>query len=374
MGLPIRLFALAAALCALPGLAWAEDCNQPAAEAVTQFPLPGRPFTALPTADGCTLFVSLTDPKASQIAVLSRRDGKVTQVALVPLMGQATGMALSPDGKRLAVADGRGVTLLDAGKLIQGAADAVVATGDDGADSEAVYVAFSPDGRLIAVSDERARRITLYDVSAVQPGQTLKSSARVSVANGPTGLAFSSDGQKLYAAVQIGNAIDTACPPENGQGGPHTQGVLTVIDVPRTKVLAEVPAGCNPVRVVLSDDGQQAYVSVRGSNALGVFDTAKLLSDRSHAMVSGFHVGQSPVGVAQARGRVFVTNSDRFGKNKTQTVGVIDPTGKALPLNIPAGGFPRELRVTADQKTLLVTNFGSGTLELVDLDRVLAAR
>jgi hypothetical protein len=191
------------------------------------------------------------------------------------------------------------------------------------------------------------------------------------VANGPTGLAFSPDGQRLYAAVQIGGAVDAPCPPEGGRGGTHAQGVLTVIDVQRTRVLAEVPAGCNPVRVVLSDDGQRAYVSARGSNALGAFDTARLLTDRAHAMLVGFQVGTAPVGVAVARGRVFVTNSDRFGGGQTQSVAVIDPMGAAAPLNIPAGGFPRELRVTADQKTLLITNFTSRTVELVDLDRAL---
>lgn len=38
--------------------------------------------------------------------------------------------------------------------------------------------------------------------------------------------------------------------------------------------------------------------------------------------------------------------------------------------NVPAGAFPRELRATADGQTLLVTNFLSRTLELVDLTRL----
>lgn len=36
----------------------------------------------------------------------------------------------------------------------------------------------------------------------------------------------------------------------------------------------------------------------------------------------------------------------------------------------PTGGFPRELRLTADGHTLLVTNFFSRTVELVDWNRV----
>ncbi|MCG6955955.1 MAG: hypothetical protein LJF04_08180 [Gemmatimonadetes bacterium] len=37
--------------------------------------------------------------------------------------------------------------------------------------------------------------------------------------------------------------------------------------------------------------------------------------------------------------------------------------------SIPAGAFPRELRLTADGRTLLVTNYASRTLEVVDLER-----
>jgi len=382
MRLPLRRFVLAAALCVLPALAHAQDCNQPAAETVTHVTLPGHPFGAVPTADGCTVFVSLTDAKASQIAVLARRGGKVTPLAVVPLDGQATALALSPDGKLLAAAVGDGVALLDADRMARGGGgNAIIATGEDGAGSGAVYVAFSPDGRLLAVSDERAKSISLYDVAAVQPGQPLKRLGKIPVQNGPTGLTFSPDGKRLYAAVQIANGVEAPCPDESKTvNRPHPEGVLTVIDAERARtdpgraVLAEVPAGCNPVRVVLSIDGSMAYVSSRGSDALGIFDTRRLQSDGKKALVTGFRVGKSPVGVALAHGRVFVTNSDRFGKAKTQTVAVIDPAGQAAPLNIPAGEFPRELRVTADRNTLLITNFNSGTLELVDLDRLLPLR
>jgi DNA-binding beta-propeller fold protein YncE len=43
---------------------------------------------------------------------------------------------------------------------------------------------------------------------------------------------------------------------------------------------------------------------------------------------------------------------------------------RAVLGTIPAGTFPRELRVTEDGRTLLVTNFNSSTLELVDLARL----
>jgi DNA-binding beta-propeller fold protein YncE len=41
---------------------------------------------------------------------------------------------------------------------------------------------------------------------------------------------------------------------------------------------------------------------------------------------------------------------------------------------IPAGGFPRELRLAPDGHTLLVTNFSSRTLEMIDMARASIAK
>ena len=38
--------------------------------------------------------------------------------------------------------------------------------------------------------------------------------------------------------------------------------------------------------------------------------------------------------------------------------------------SIPAGSFPREMRVTADGKTLILTNFGSRSIQMIDLARI----
>ena len=46
-------------------------------------------------------------------------------------------------------------------------------------------------------------------------------------------------------------------------------------------------------------------------------------------------------------------------------------SGEAAVLGtVPAGVFPRELRVTEDQKTLLLTNFGSKNLAMIDIARL----
>ena len=161
-----------------------------------------------------------------------------------------------------------------------------------------------------------------------------------------------------------------------GGGRPHGPGILVVIDVakaataPEQAELARATAGCSPVRVALSGDGATAYVTARAQDSLMVFDTAKLRA-RSDALLHKIPVGSAPVGVAAGNGKVFVTNSNRFAGTGNQSVSVLNQQDLTAPqTKIPAGGFPREMKLTADGNTLLVTNFGSGSLELVDLARL----
>jgi DNA-binding beta-propeller fold protein YncE len=62
-------------------------------------------------------------------------------------------------------------------------------------------------------------------------------------------------------------------------------------------------------------------------------------------------------------------DSNRFSLagRKSEWLSVIDPVNFKVIGNVAAGLFPRELYVTADGKTLLVTNFASDSIELVDL-------
>ena len=86
------------------------DCNQPAAEPVTHVTLPGHPFAAIPTRDGCTIFVSLSATRDSHIVVLRRDGGTVVLLHDNASVGLLTGMALSPDGRYLAAARPTGAT------------------------------------------------------------------------------------------------------------------------------------------------------------------------------------------------------------------------------------------------------------------------
>ena len=81
------------------------NCNQATPEPVVDVALPGHPFFALATADGCWIFVSMqkgNPPLQSGVAVVQRTGGKATLARVVPL-DNSVGMVFSHDGKMLMV-------------------------------------------------------------------------------------------------------------------------------------------------------------------------------------------------------------------------------------------------------------------------------
>ncbi len=76
------------------------ECNAPTSQAALKAHLPGHPFEALASHDGCWLFVSLQLARdRGGIAVLHRMAGTLTQTRIALLSGPLpAGMALTHDG------------------------------------------------------------------------------------------------------------------------------------------------------------------------------------------------------------------------------------------------------------------------------------
>ena len=192
----------------------------------------------------------------------------------------------------------------------------------------------------------------------------------------PVGMAISPDGRRLYVTSELAGSR----PLSNRRPG-ATPGTLSVIDLARAETspahatLATVTAGCQPVRVAVSPDGRVVWVTARASDRLLGFAAARLTARPTAALAADVRVGEAPVGLAVAdQGRVIVVaDSDRFdapGQHAALTVVSADRALRgrpAVPGSLPAGGFPRELSVEPDGRTLLVTNFRSAQLEAVDL-------
>lgn len=374
----------------------APACTLVGADSLTS--VPGRPFQALPSADGCHLFVSLNPAAPGQVAgvaVLAVTGGALRLQRVVPTPQPPAGMALSRDGTVLVATHDAGASLFRVDALVRGD-EALIGRIPDKPGAGRVYAATSPDDALLLLADERARSITVVDFAKARTPGGMAASVLGAIPTGdlPIALTFSPDGRWLFTTSQrvpdtrswpvvcrkLGS-LDPADPPA------QVEGAVLVVDValartdPARSVVRTVRAGCNPVRLVLSPDGSRAYVSARAENALLVFDARALAGqgDTTATLVARIPVGTAPVGIAVTPDgrRVLVTNSNRFAfdANDRQSVSVIDAArvgeGAAAKVGeIPAGAFPRELRLHPDGRTVVLTNFASQTVQLVDLARL----
>lgn len=372
-------------------------CNTPAPDTIVQLQLPGRPFEPVVTRDGCWIFVTLTsggNGSGGGIAVVHRANGILSVVRTVALKGNPTGAVLSNDQKLLIVADGGYLAFADASRLASGEGDPVLGYIGNGSPVGFIYVNVSPDDRYLFAAAERAAAIVVIDLEQARAGGFKEHGvvAKLDVGGAPISVALSPDGRNLFTTSEVALPAwgwARSCRPENPNARPgapyHPQGAIIVFDVaratsdPEHAAISRVAAGCNPVRLVLSPKGDMAYVSARDDDMLLAFDAQHLMTDTAHALLGRTKVGVAPVGVAviDSGARIVVTSSNRFsgGAQDHQTLTIVDAAklragASAIMGTVPAGAFPRELRLTADGQTLFVTNFASSTLEMVDLSRV----
>jgi DNA-binding beta-propeller fold protein YncE len=376
------------------------DCNAPAKDAIVNLEMPGRPFEPVATADGCWIFVTLTQRDGGSggaVAVVRRTGGSLSIARTIPLKDAPTGAVLTHDGRLLVVADGGYLAFLDAARLERGDDDPVLGYMGSGSPVGFIYATVTSDDRYLIASAERAAALVVIDLDSARAGGFKDRGvvAKLDVGNAPIAVTLSADDRFLFTTSEVARPEwnwPRSCRPENrnvrGDAPNHSQGAIIVFDFslvlrdPSQGSIARIPAGCSPVRLVLSPDGAVAYVSARGDNTLLAFDAQRLASaDGAHSSLGQVEVGVAPVGIAVVDGGrgVVVTSSNRFGggAGDHQPLTVVDASrlrngGLAVVGTIPAGAFPRELRVTADGRTLLATNFGSRSLEMIDLARVAA--
>ncbi|HEX6527224.1 MAG TPA: hypothetical protein VF070_45530 [Streptosporangiaceae bacterium] len=336
-------------------------------------PLRGRPFGTAVLPGGRYAVVAVENMPGSSVALIAL-GGAPRLVRTVPLAGPGgaalvAGLAISHNGHFLAVTQSDfATTVLSVPRLLSGISDPVLGELKDVAVGR-IEAAFSADDRYLFVSDEYSNALSVFDLArALRAGFAAPGVAVGQVRLAPTvvGSVLSPDGRYLYAtseAASIGNVRN---------------GLLQVVDVakaerhPAASVVAAVDAGCQPVRVALSDHGALAWVTARGSDALLAFSTAELRTSPKHALLADVRVGPQPVGVVLTDGGRFAltANSARFtAPNAPQTLSVVDTRAAlagrpALAGTIPAGMFPRELSYDPLSGKVLLSNYLSGSVEV----------
>jgi DNA-binding beta-propeller fold protein YncE len=377
---------------------------QPMAQTIT---LPGSPFAVVPARHAHALFVSLSGD-VNGIAVLDneprsdkqRGDERrpATLRGVLPTGGAPLGMALSHDGAYLidavqavsGQAGTPGLQILDARKVARLDPHALLRTVPLPAGSAPIEVAWDAHDRFIFVSKEDAQAVSVIDArKALGTHADAAIVGDIPVGRGPVGMAVSANGKYLYVVSEIANAGTmgydaNAC--ETNNGAHVAQGSLTVVDAekaltdPAHAVLAQVPAGCSPVRVALSDENATVWVTARGDNALLAFRAHDLVDKPAKALLSRTPVGSAPVGFAffdHAR-FIAVADSNRFATGQSGNVSIVDTrqalldTGEAADVGtFAAGSFPRQWAVSEDGRQLFLTEFGANTLAVLDVPSLL---
>lgn len=336
-------------------------------------PVPGMPFGTAVLPGGRYAVVAVENIPGSSVALIALR-GTPRLVRTVPLPGpagaaQVTGLALSHDGRYLAVTQSDfATTVLSVPKLLSGTSDPVLGELKDAAIGR-IEAAFSAGDRYLFVSDEYSDALSVFDLArALRAGFSAPGVAVGQVPLAPTvvGSVLSPDGRYLYATSEAASK------------GNSSNGLLQVVDVakaerhPANSVVAAVDAGCQPVRVALSDHGALAWVTARGSDALLAFSTAEVRTNPKHALLADVRVGPQPVGVALTDGGRFALTADsaRFtAPNAPQTLSVVDTRAAlagrpALAGTIPAGMFPRELSYDPVSGDVVLSNYLSRNVEV----------
>jgi YVTN family beta-propeller protein len=277
------------------------------------YPAPDALFVGLAfTPDGKTLYAS--GGGNNLIRRYTVNDGVLTEgkpIMLPPVTGPAgpavsslpAGIALTPDGQRLLVADQQA----DAMSVVDLATN-VVHTAAAGHRPYAVLA--SPDGHSAYVTDQGADTVSVLDLTGPEPA----AQKTITVGTHPNKAVASADGRTLYIANGDSDEISIV-----------DTGTAAVI---QTISLAPYPGaqvGSNPDALALSTDGRTLYVANAGNNDVAVID-----------LPSGHVAGLIPTGwyptALVATGRaLFITNGKGLGAGPNNGSGHRNPYDTNTP-------------------------------------------
>jgi DNA-binding beta-propeller fold protein YncE len=278
------------------------------------------------------------------------------------------GLALTPNGRYLVAASGTGAVVFHVAQLEKKRSPlsswtvgSFASTGQG-----AIETAVSPDGNYVFVTEEDSNEMAVFDLQSAlrRDFHAADLVGMVPLGLAPVGIAIAPDGRYLYVTS------------EEARTG-QREGTLTTVNVktaertPARAIVSTVPAGCSPVRVVAT--GSSVFVTARGSDALLEFEAKDLAAHPPSSLRRVVQVGEAPVGLALVdRDRtIVVADSDRFGvagRGANLAVVTVATDGRlVLDGYLPSGSFPRNMAASRNGKWLLVSNYGSGQVESVDV-------
>jgi DNA-binding beta-propeller fold protein YncE len=240
--------------------------------------------------------------KERAVQVIDRRSGSVTQT--IPLPSAFLGLAFSPDGGTIAASGGN---------------------------ADAVYLLSWRDG-----------------VARLADSIVLDAKRGPSGTRYPAGLAWSSDGQYLYVAENLGDS-------------------LAVLDVSRKQVMQRFATQPYPYGVVVAPDGT-VYVSAWGGNTVSVFsNTGGGALERRGVVRAGRHPSAMVLSADGARLFVASASTDRVAIVDTKALAVVATLHDTPPAGPGEGSTPNALALSADGTRLFVAEADNNAVAVFDL-------
>lgn len=334
--------------------------------------LPGVPDGIAVTRDGRFAFVALQSGPP-RIAVVARVGVGARLLRTIAIPAYASGVRVTPNGRYVLAAAGRGAVVLDTVAATSGASGAVLGSlaapiRVAGSGPGAAEIAVSPDSRYAFVTLEAAGVVAVFDLRRGFGSSAYLGAVRVGA--GALGIAASEDGRWLYEVSESGRPSI----------GPR-RGVLNVIDVarairtPRSAVVAAAPAPCAPVRVAVAPDGATIWVTARDSNQLLGFSAAALRTDSAPALISATAVGSAPLGLAVTDGgrTVLVADSNlAHPAGGHSAVSVLDVSVVRHPVltgSVSAGSLADAIAAPPAAGVAFVTSSASRTVAVLPVSR-----
>jgi DNA-binding beta-propeller fold protein YncE len=278
-----------------------------------------------------------------------------------------SGVALTPNGRDLIAAAGSGAVVFSVTGLEKRSSPISAWTVGTlrSSGSGAIETAVSPDGNYVFVTLESSDVLAVFDLRrALHQGFSHSVPVgMVPLGIAPVGIAVAPNGRYLYVTSEATTSN-------------QNEGTLTTIDMakaehdPSRAIVSTVSAGCSPVRVTATSTS--VFVTARGSDSVLAFDARDLVLHPGSSLKAEVRVGEAPVGLALVdHGHLLVVaDSNRFsapGAGASLAVVNVSVSGQmSLAGYVGTGVFPRDMAVSHDGKTLLVSDFG-GQLESVNV-------
>jgi YVTN family beta-propeller protein len=296
-------------------------------------PINQQPNAIVVSPDGAHTYVLMYGNSSGSTAVGIIDNATNTQVGQIRLRGDnyEGGIAISPDGATLYVADGDdgAIDIIDTASVDTASPVITRLTGF----SEPAGIAASPDGSKVYVSDSGSGAVSI--VSRATQSDPMSVTATLDGFSGPSGIAVSPDSRFVYVA----NSYDTK---------------LSIIDTQGSNEITTVLVGAEPVGVAVSPDGKSVYITNRGSGTVSILDTT---TNNVTTPLTGY---SSPTGVAASPSG---TNVLFTGTNRVTIINTV--TGAVSGIDIV--GSLAGIALSPDGARAYVANNSEGSVSVLDL-------